>query len=138
MTKIRTFIDADVLIAAARGTDDVSPQAIGVLDDPERSYVTSDFVRLEVLPKAKYHKKDAEVEFYEAFFEAAERNVQASRELVMDAQAEAESNGVSGFDALHVVAAARADCDVLLTAERPSRTIFRTNAVPVTSIRPPK
>jgi len=48
----RTFIDAGVLIAAARGRDAPSMSALEILDDQSREFVSSPFVELEVLPKA--------------------------------------------------------------------------------------
>jgi hypothetical protein len=33
-----TFVDAGVLIAAARGRGEVSAQAMAILDDPDRSF----------------------------------------------------------------------------------------------------
>jgi hypothetical protein len=65
-----TFIDAGVLIAAARGQTEVSAEAMAVLDDPNRSFASSEFVRLEVLPKALFNRKSDEAEFYDAFFRA--------------------------------------------------------------------
>lgn len=65
MNKKKTYIDAGVLIAAVRGRDDVATRAMQVLDDPDREFVSSPFLRLEVLPKAVYGKRQAEVEFYE-------------------------------------------------------------------------
>src|SRR5262249_39592331 len=63
-------VDAGVLIAAARGTMDVSAAAMAILDDPDRSFASSAFVRLEVLPKAVYHRRSEEAEFYLEFFRA--------------------------------------------------------------------
>jgi hypothetical protein len=63
-----TYIDSGVLITAARGASLLSDRAISFLGDPLRTYVTSVFVRLEVLPKSIYHQNAAETEFYEAFF----------------------------------------------------------------------
>lgn len=81
----RTFIDSGLLIAAARGTDEVAAKAMEILDDPHRVFMTSDFVRLEVLPKATYHKNNDEVAFYEAFFDAARRTIRTSGRLVFEA-----------------------------------------------------
>jgi hypothetical protein len=39
-----------------------------ILNDPERAFAASDFVRLEVLPKALYFHQQAEAAFYEAYF----------------------------------------------------------------------
>jgi len=51
---IRTFIDSGVLLAAARGTEACSETALTILEDQEREFASSEFVRLEVLPKATY------------------------------------------------------------------------------------
>jgi len=59
----RTFIDAGVLIAAARGDDVPSIIALNILDDPSREFASSPFIKLEVLPKAVYNRKKDEVEF---------------------------------------------------------------------------
>jgi len=45
---------------AARGNDEVAARALAVLDDPNRSFVTSDFVRLEVVPKPVYFGRTRE------------------------------------------------------------------------------
>ena len=63
------FVDAGVLIAAARGNDEVSILAMDILDDPDVEFASSIFVKLEVLPKPLYQKKDYESEFYNAYFD---------------------------------------------------------------------
>lgn len=68
MARIRTFIDSGVLIDAVRGIPPLSDAALTVLGDPNRILVSSDLVRLEVLPKPQFHKRRNEVIFYEAFF----------------------------------------------------------------------
>ena len=107
-----------------------------VLDDPDRLFVTSAFVRLEVLPKARYHKNHDESAFYEAFFDGAEATVVASQDLVANAQQEAELGGLAAIDALQVAAAKEGSADELVTAEKPTKTIFRTDSIPVRTIRP--
>ncbi len=137
MPKTRTFIDTGVLIAAATGNDAVAARAMTVLDDPGRAFVTSDFVRLEVLPKARYHKNVDEAAFYEAFFDDAEEIIESTGTLVAAAQEEAEAIGLSAVDALHVAAARRGDSDELFTSEKPSKPLFRVAAIRVRTIRPP-
>ena len=70
MTELRvlTFVDSGVLIAAARGIDEIATQALEILDDPSRLFASSVFVRLEVLPKAIFHRNGVEADFYRAFF----------------------------------------------------------------------
>ena len=75
---IRTFLDAGVLIAAARGRGLIAVRAHAILDDPERSFVTSDYIRMEVLPKALYHRQNAEVLLYERFFSSKRSPPQAA------------------------------------------------------------
>ena len=52
------FVDAGVLIAAARGDDEISEQAMEVLDNPDVRFASSIFVKLEVLPKPLYQNKN--------------------------------------------------------------------------------
>jgi hypothetical protein len=47
----RTYLDANILIAAFQGEGDGAMAAIAALDDPDREFVVSDFLRLETLPK---------------------------------------------------------------------------------------
>ena len=70
MTVIRTFLDASVLITAARGTGADANSALELLKDPNREFVASPFLKLEVLPKAIFNQRTLEVEFYEAYFDA--------------------------------------------------------------------
>jgi predicted nucleic acid-binding protein len=133
--RARTFIDSGVLIAAARGSDELAERAINVLDDPDRTFICSDFVRLEVLPKAVYHGQDAEAAFYSAFFQHVRRTVTASARLIAEAQVEAERHGLSAVDALHVAAARRARCDEFITSEKPTKPLFRVAGLSVLSIR---
>jgi hypothetical protein len=63
-----TFVDAGVLIAAARGGNIQAARAMEIFDDPDREFAASPFLRLEVLPQALFNKRAAEAEFYEAFF----------------------------------------------------------------------
>ncbi|OKH30546.1 hypothetical protein NIES2119_30770 [[Phormidium ambiguum] IAM M-71] len=66
---IRTFIDAGVLIYAARSQGEIAEKALQVLEDENREFASSIFLKLEVLPKAIYNKQSSEVKFYETFFD---------------------------------------------------------------------
>lgn len=135
---VRTFVDTGVLIAAFRGNEELRAAAEQVLDDPDREFVTSDFVGLGLLPKAKYNKNDDEVAFYETFLAASAEIVRASSGLVADAHARATKAGLGAMDALHVAAAQRANAAELVTAEKPSKPMFRVTNPAVRSIRPPE
>jgi predicted nucleic acid-binding protein len=55
-----TFVDAGVLIAAARGGSEQAARAMEILDDPDRELAASPFLRLEVLPQATFNERTAE------------------------------------------------------------------------------
>lgn len=131
---IRTFIGSGVLIAAATGNANLSDSAFNVLNDPDRVFVTSDFVGLEVFPKAEYHGNNDEVAFYEEFFNAAEQSVPASQELVSNARTEAKTYGLAALDALHVSAAKLSGSEEIITTERNTKPIFRVTGISVITI----
>jgi hypothetical protein len=131
-----TFVDAGVLIAAARGGSEQAGRAMEVLDDPEREFAASPFLRLEVLPQALFNKREAEVAFYEAFFSAVSTWVTDLQALADAALREASSCGVEAMDALHVAAAAAVGAAELVTTEKPSRSIHRARSVKIVTIYP--
>jgi predicted nucleic acid-binding protein len=94
------------------------------------------FLRLEVLPQAAFHKRQSEVAFYEAFFDAVGTWVTDLPALTELALREASTCGVEAMDALHVAAAALAGASELVTAEKPARSIHRARAVKVVTIHP--
>lgn len=94
-----------MLIYAARGSEDAAKLALPYLKPNARRFVTSDYVLLEVLPKAVFHKNTAETEFYQGFFRLNSRVVPTSVELLKLAMVEGCSNGISGLDAIHIAAA---------------------------------
>jgi predicted nucleic acid-binding protein len=133
---IRTFVDTGVLIAAATGRhSDVLPHAIAVLDDDQRAFLSSPFVRLEVLPKAVHERRTAEVAFYEAYFTSVV-DWADPRTLIDPAFTLAAHHGLNGMDALHAAAALALNADEFVTTERPTSPIFRIPTVRVWSIRP--
>jgi predicted nucleic acid-binding protein len=112
---IRTFIDSGVLISAATGRDALFDRAWDILDDPERIFLTSEFVRLEILPKAVYFHHQDELDFYETFFASAAQTVPLSEALMNQAHLEARRAGLGALDALHVAAARVSGADELVT-----------------------
>jgi predicted nucleic acid-binding protein len=131
-----TYIDAGVLIAAARGTGDVSRLATSFLTDSLRQYVTSEFVRLEVLPKAVYHKNEDEIRFYENYFANSAQAIEISAPLLAFALQHGCQTGISGIDAIHIACAVSAGAEELITSERSTKPIHRTKLLKVTSILP--
>jgi hypothetical protein len=133
---ITTYIDSGVLIAAARGDAELSTLALPYLADPNREYITSDYVRLEVLPKAVFHKREEEAEFYNEFFRFNARTIPTSIALLEYALAEGCSTGIQGLDAVHIACAVFAGAEEFITSEKLTRPLHRTQKVRVISIYP--
>jgi predicted nucleic acid-binding protein len=133
---IRTFVDSGVLIEAYRASGPLAGPALAIFNNASRVFVTSEFVRLEVLPKPAHFGRSVEVAFYVRFFAAAKRSVPTTKRLVSLAMQRAEQFGLSAVDALHVAAAEIGKVDELITAERSTSPLLRITTVRVVSIRP--
>lgn len=129
-----TYVDSGVLIYAAKGTSEAAASALSFLRDSNREYVTSDYVRLEVLPKAIFHKNSIERAFYEAFFAMNARCVPTSEALLEYAMDEACKTGISGFDAIHIACAVFGGAQEFVTSEKPTKPVHRTTLIKVVSI----
>ena len=134
---ILTYVDSGVLIFAAQGITEAAALALPFLADPTREYVSSDYVRLEVLPKCTYYKRAAEIEFYLEFFRLNSRMIPTSPALLEYALEEACNTGISGLDAVHIACAVFGGAEELITSEKDSAPIHRTQKVKVISIFPP-
>lgn len=130
----RTYIDANVLIAAFQGDDDTSRRAIDVLDDPSRRLIISDYLRLEVLPKPTFHRLQEEIEFMQVVLEGAAEEVLSSPDITTKAVDFASKYDMAPMDALHAGAAAAAAVDELITMEKPEKPICKVQEIRVTSI----
>lgn len=129
-----TFADSGVLIAASRTESAIAERALAILTDDARSFAASEFVKLEVLPKAIYNKQAAEVAFYEAFFESVSSWAVDLSGIVREGYRIASTYGISAVDALHIAAALQVGAAELITTERASKPIHRVTAVQVISI----
>src|SRR5712692_6065476 len=126
----RIFLDSGVLLEGGRGTGARQEAALAVLGDPEQTFLTSPFVYLETVPKARHYGRLKEVEFYEQYFARAEsaRDLPAIFERGLDV---IDRYGVGPMDALHVAAAELLNADELVTVEKPDKSIYRARTVRV-------
>jgi predicted nucleic acid-binding protein len=131
----RTYLDTDVLLAAARATNEIHQKALAIIDDPQRVFVSGIASKLEVIPVPQFHRRADEVEFYETFYEACIEMVPVTNELCEAAFEEAKKCGMGGMDAVHVICASEARADELVTGEVSTKAIHRTRKVSVTSLR---
>ncbi len=129
-----TYIDAGVLIAAVRGTIPIAKKALNILDDPNREFASSVFVRLEVLPKAIYQKRLAEIEFYETFFGAVTRWADSLESVLENAYHKACDSGLAALDAIHVGAATSVGAQEMVTTEKPGKPLCQVKSIQVVSM----
>lgn len=130
----RTFIDAGVLVAAARGVGDISEKALAILQDSEREFASSIFIKLEVLPKAVYNRQTDEAEFYETFFNAVTYWANDVERIIEEAYKIAGTYGLASMDSLHVAAALLVGAEELITTEKPTKPMYRVTGIQVISI----
>jgi predicted nucleic acid-binding protein len=124
----RTFLDAGILIAAVRGQEREASRALAILEDPARSFLTSDFLRLEVLPKAIYYQRPAEVALYQRYFAQAQ-SIPVSDALVAQAYTEACAFGLAALDALHLTFAKAGGAEEFITTENPTQPLYRVTGI---------
>ena len=130
---MRTFLDSGVLLAAWRG-EVLAGAALSLMADDARVFVTSQMVRLELLPKPRFEKRPREVQFYEAHFAEAASCEPLSEPLGQDAERLAARYGLSGADAQQVAAAIRQGAHEFYTSEKPGKPLFRVKELKVLSL----
>lgn len=126
---IRTFLDSGVLIAAYKGSPSIEASAIDILDDPNRVFLSSPFVRHEVSPKALYNRQQDEYRFYQKYFRRA--FCDDLKSILSHAGKESAGSGIGPMDSLHIAAAYLLDADEFVTTEKPGKSIYRTSLVKV-------
>ena len=131
---VLTFADGGVLIAAARGKDEISDRANAILADQNREFVATVFLELEVLPKPKTTGHHDELEYYETFFDGVHLWARDLDAITKTARQEALAHGLTALDALHVAAAGLLGAELITTKTR-DRAIHRTELVRVVSVR---
>jgi predicted nucleic acid-binding protein len=130
---LKTFIDSGVLLKAWRG-EQLAEEALAILADDTREFVSSQMVRLELLPKPRFEKRQAEVTFYESFFAGAAVIEPLSAELGRAAETLGARYGLSGPDALQIAAAMRHGVQEFYTTEKSSKPMFRVRELKVISL----
>lgn len=131
---IRTFIDAGVLIYAARSQGEIAEKALQVLEDENREFASSIFLKLEVLPKAIYNNQSSEVKFYETFFDEVSYWANDINAIIETAYEQSSNFGLGAMDALHIAAALSVGATQFITNEKPEKSIHRTQSIKVISI----
>ncbi len=132
---IRTFVDTGVLITAARGSDETVQRSLDILQDPDREFASSPFLKLELLPKAIYNQRQTEIVFYEAYFEMVTHWATDLEAIMAAAYREVAEFGLGAMDALHIAAAVTVGAEEFITNEKPEKSIHRTPSIRIISTR---
>ncbi|BAZ24188.1 hypothetical protein NIES4073_50800 [Kalymmatonema gypsitolerans NIES-4073] len=129
-----TFIDSGVLVTAARGVGEDSEKALEILADSSREFASSEFIKMEVIPKAIYNRKTAEAEFYESFFDAVTYWANDIEKVIQEAYQIAAQYGLAAMDALDVAAALSVSAEEFVTTEKKTKPMFRVSSIKIISI----
>ncbi|HEY9703785.1 MAG TPA: PIN domain-containing protein, partial [Allocoleopsis sp.] len=108
--------------------------ATSILDSKQRQFCYSSFVRLEILTKAKHHKKQDEVNFYETFFAHCQIYANDLDTIVNLAEELAEKYGLNALDALQIASAISVNAEEFITTEKTTKSLHRVIEIKVTSI----
>ncbi len=125
MPKKRTYLDTGVLRAAYNGEHKLFEAAFAVIDDPDREFVITDFLKLELLPKPTYFKNTDEVNFYNDFFANAVETLETTPVKTSAALGIACAYGLSAIDAIHLQTAVEASIAEFVTTEKTTKPFFR-------------
>ena len=119
-----------MLINAFRGEPDLRNPALALLSISTIKFYYGPLLKLEAILQPTLERRRDELEFYEEYFKWA--HIFGNLDRVYEiAEKEALRHGIKVLDAMHVAAAHLSRCDVLITAEKPEKPIFRTKIVNV-------
>ncbi len=126
-------MDSGVLLTAWK-REHLAEEALQLLADESREFISSQMVRLELLPKPSFEKRTQEVFFYESFFASAVAIEPLSAELGREAEKLAARYGLSGPDALLIAAALRHKAQEFYTTEKSTKPMFRIKELKIISL----
>jgi len=131
----RTFLDTGVLISAWQGNPARQIKALTILSDSQREFISSPFVRLELIPKATYHRNQNELKFYTEYFSNQVTEWIDDLSLLYTEGLKIGSKfGLKALDSLHIAAALIAKCDEFITSEKPTSPFNRVTRIAVLTI----
>jgi predicted nucleic acid-binding protein len=131
---VRTFLDSGVLMTAWKIVNQREAElALSVIDDDARELLTSEMVRLELLPKAIFFKRAEEVTFYEEIFSRCESDP-VDGALYASAFDFAKRYGLAAADAFNIASAVRLGAVEFVTTELPGKALFRVKETRVVTL----
>lgn len=134
MSKTRTFLDTGVLISAMCGEADLAARCFAVIDDPDREFVASDFLKLELLPKPTCNKQEESLAFYNEYLSSVSKMMDTTSATTAEAFDLACKHGLGAVDAIHFQTAIEADVTEFITTEKQTKPYFQINHPSVNAI----
>jgi predicted nucleic acid-binding protein len=119
-----TYPDANVILYVFSEDRSRSQRARTILKDETRTFVVSDYLWLETLPKMLYNKQHDQVAYTDEIFRHADF-VPATDSIIVQAKALASRYGLAAMDALHAACAIAGHVGELVTFEKPTKPFFR-------------
>ena len=135
--KRRTFLDSCTLIAAFQGKPEISDRVFEILDDPNREFVVSRFLALELIPKPTFNRRQEEIAFMNDYLRNSGTNVESSEHVVIQALELAGKYDLHPVDALHASCCVEARVDDFLTTEKDTKPLFRIKLFNIKSLLNP-
>lgn len=129
--KIKTYVDSCVLISAFCGEDDIATKALAILGDPDREFVISDYLKLELLPKPTFHNDQVQLEFLSEFLNNAQHTAPINTDITNKALDLGCRHNLKALDALHISTAIHESVKEFFTFEKPSRPMHSVNEINV-------
>jgi predicted nucleic acid-binding protein len=130
---LKTFLDSSVLLSAWNAATAEGEAALAVIEAPGRDLLTSEIVRLELLPKAIFFKQKDEVDFYEQIFSRSLCD-KVDSALYSQAFDLAQTHGLAAADAFNLASAIRLGAEEFITLEKAGKPMFRVKNLRVTSL----
>ena len=131
---MKTFLDSGVLLTAWKGKPADAAAAMAVMHDPQREFVTGAMVKLELVPKPAFFKKQDELEFYQLHFNTTTGEAPLNPEIAAAAMVIAKRHGLAAADALNLAAAIGQGAQEFVTSELPGKPMFRVREIKVTTL----
>lgn len=125
--RLKIFVDANLLIRTANNRN---PELLVLLARKDLRFVASEYLMMEVCPKARCFGSLHERSFYDKFFSRAQV-VESSPRLRRLAREEADRLGLGAMDALHLAAASVGGAHLLVTGEGRNKPMFASRLVTV-------
>ncbi|NJK92646.1 MAG: type II toxin-antitoxin system VapC family toxin [Blastochloris sp.] len=123
-----------MLLTAWRGQAHEAALAMSLMEDPRRTFFSSPLVRLELLPKALFHRQKDEVAFYKLYFQTVRGEEPLSPQLAESAMLLSQTHGIAAMDALHLASALRQGVEEFITSEKPGKPLFKVSNIRVISL----